>query len=180
MKKIVNGTLWGLALLMAAVLIVIPFHSQRKLHPDDFVLMFACLTFIASQVLLYTLKIENLYWLGAMAFDPRDPQNLASVFEDPEAFYGRVLKVQRMEYSSFVLTFTSIFAVKICFLLFFHQMIPRLRRLILAWKVIFGITIFFWALCMCAVFMSCPHLGLASSKSALSPPPILLLIDYST
>ena len=165
---------------MAAVRIVIRFHSQRKLHPDDFVLMFACLTFIASQVLLYVLKIENLYWLGAMAFDPMNPQNLASIFEDPEAFYGQILKVQRIEYSSFVLTWSSIFTVKICFLLFFHQIITRLRRLILAWKVIFGITVFSWALCTCAVFMTCPHLDLASSKSGLSPHPILLLIDYST
>ena len=153
LKKVVNGILFGLALLIAVARIVTRFHSLRELHPDDFVLMFACKTFIASQAVLYILKIEDLYLVGALAFEPMSPQNLASLLEDPEAFYRRVSKIERMEYSSLALSFASIFAVKICFLLFFHEMITRLRRLILAWKVIFGITISFWALCTCAIFV---------------------------
>lgn len=169
LKKAVNGALFGLALLMAAVRIVIRVHSQRKLHPDDFVLMFACLTFIASQVLLYILKIGNIHRLGAVTFDPSS-QTPALTIEGPEAYYRRILKVMRMEYSIGILTWTSIFAVKICFLLFFHQMITRLRRLIVAWRVIFGITIISWALCSCGFFISCPHFGQAACKSTLSAP----------
>ena len=152
LKKVVNGILFGLALLIAVARIVTRFHSLKKLHPDDYVLMFACTTFIASQAVLYILKIEDLYLVGALAFEPMSPQKLASVLEDPEAFYPRVLTIQRMEYSCIALTFASIFAVKFCFLLFFHEMITRLQRLILAWKVIFGINILFWAFCTCAIF----------------------------
>ena len=170
LKKVVNGTLFGLALLMAAVRMVIRFHIQRKLHPDDFVLIFAVLTFIASQVLVYILKIDHIQWFGAITFDP-GPQTPALIFEDPEAFYRQISKIQRMEYSTGVLTWTSIFAVKISFLLFFHQMITRLRRLIVAWRVILGITIIFWAFCSCAVFISCPYFGRTACKSALPAPP---------
>lgn len=152
LKKAVNGILFGLALLMAAARIVTRFHSLKKLHPDDFVLMFACSTFIASQAVFYIFLIKNLYCFAALAFEPMSPQNLASQLEDPEAYYRRALTMQQMEFSSLGLTFASIFAVKICFLLFFYEMITRLRRLILAWKVIFGITIIFWAICICAVF----------------------------
>lgn len=165
-----NGLLMGSALLMVAARMVIRFHAQRKLLPDDFVLIFACSTFIASQSILYILKIENIYWLGSLAFEPMNPQNLASILEEPEAFYRRVLRIQRAEFSGLALTFTSIFAVKICFLIFFYEMVTRLRRLILAWKVIFGITVLFWALCTSAVFISCPHFAPSVSKLAMPLP----------
>lgn len=170
MKKVVNGMVLAFALLMAAARMVIRFHSQRKLHLDDIVLIFACSTFIASQVLLYVIKIEGLYWLGALVYEPMGPQNLSLILEHPEAFYRHVEKIQVMDTCSAALTWTSIYAVKICFLLFFHQLITRLRRLILAWKIIFVITIIFWAFCVSAMFITCPRFGPSSSKSALPSP----------
>ena len=148
----------------------IRYRSQRQLQPDDFVLMFACVTLTASQIMLYIPQgIDDMYWIQALILGP-SPQILASISRDPEAFYRRISRLQRMQFSSFALTWTSIFAVKICFLLFFHQMITRLRRLILAWRVIFGITLLFWALCICAIFINCPHFGLTAGKQALPPP----------
>lgn len=141
----------------------IRYHSQKKLQPDDYVLMFACLTLIASQIMLYIPYIDDIYWIEALIIHP-STQILASISEDPEAFHRKISSLQRMQFSSFALTWTSIFAVKICFLLFFHQMITRLRRWILAWRVIFGITIFFWALCICAIFINCPHYGPTACK----------------
>lgn len=175
LKKAANGTLFGLALLIAAARLGIRFHSQRKLHPDDFVLIFACLTFIASQILLYILKIDNIHWLGAVTFDP-SPQTPALTIEDLEAYYRRIPKIMRMECSIGILTWTSIFAVKICFLIFFHQLVTRLRRLIVAWRVILGITIISWALCSFEFFISCPHFGQAACKSTLPALPHFLLI----
>ena len=141
----------------------IRYHSQRKLQPDDYVLMFACLTLIASQLMLYIPDIDDIYWVEALILYP-SPQILASISKDPEAFHRRISGLQRMQFASFALTWTCIFAVKICFLLFFHQIITRLRRWILAWRVIFGITIFFWALCICAIFINCPHFGPTACK----------------
>ncbi len=154
---------------MAAARMMIRFYFQKKLHPDDFVLMFACLTFIASQVLLYILKVGNVHRFGAVVFEP-SPQTAASIFEDPEAIYRSISKVQHMEYSIGILTWTSIFAVKICFLLFFHQMIIRIQRLLVAWRVILGITIIFWVLCSCGFFISCPRFGQAACKSTFACP----------
>lgn len=160
----------GFALFLAAARVVIQLHSQRKLLLDDFVLMFACSTFIASQALLYALKIENIYWLRATVM-PMTPQNLALILEDPEPFHRQVVKFQRIENFSVALTWTSICAVKISFLLFFYQLITRLRKLVLAWKVIFGVTIHFWAFCICALFINCPHINpTTTSTSALLPP----------
>lgn len=132
--------------------------------------MFACLTCTASQILLYIIKIETVYWYEALAFGPNNPQILGLMIEDPETFDLLVLRFQRMVFSCLTLTTTSIFAVKICFLLFFYEMVRRLPRLILAWKVIFGITVLLWALCTCALFMKCPQFSRSAGKSAMSPP----------
>ncbi len=145
---------------MAVARFVLRLHVQRKLYPDDFVLMFACLTFIASQALLYTFKIDTLYWHERL-----NVQSFVSMLEDPELFILRIKKVLRIECSSLTLTISSIFAVKIGFQLLFYQMITRLRRLLLAWKVIFGITIIFGALCIFATLIGTLHFEAAISSS---------------
>ena len=170
LNKVMTGLLLGSALLLVAVRMVIRFHSHGKLHSDDFVLMFACLTSIASQTLLYILKIENFYWLIEISSDLANPKNLALILDDPDGFQRQGLKVQQIDASSTALTWATIFAVKICFLLFFYPLITRLRRLLLAWKVIFGITIFLGLFCIATIFISCPHFGPTSGKLALPPP----------
>lgn len=160
---------------------VIRFHSQRKLNPDDFGLLFACSTFIASQALLYIFKIESIYLTSTVVFNP-SPQIFTSMIEDPEAFIRQGLQIQWMEISCVILTWTSIFAVKISFLFFFHQMITRVQNFIIAWRVIFGITIVFWPFCTFAVFLSCPHFGPSACKLALRSPrnPAFYLIQHLT
>ena len=144
---------------------MIRFRYQKKFRSDDYVLLFACLCLIASQVLLYVLKLDNTYWFAAVTFESslqKTPLLIKSKDDPQEAiiFYRRISFFQRMQISMGILTWTCIFAVKICFLLFFHQMItPPLRKLIVAWRVIFAITILFWAFCCCAFFISCSHFG---------------------
>ena len=162
---------------MVAVRMVIQFHSYRKLHPDDFVLIFGCLTFIASQTLLYILGIQNIYWLVEIRYNATSPQTLAL---DLGVIYRRFFKVQQTEAASTALTWTSIFAVKICFLLFFYPLISRLRKWVLAWKVIFGTTILVGAFCISSGFIGCPDFGPNACKLALPPHIIQLLINYST
>lgn len=169
-EKVVNGILFGLALLTAAARVMIRFRFQKKLRSDDYVLLFACLCLIASQVLLYILKLDNTYWFAAVTFESslqKTPLLIKSEDDPDEAivFYRRISFLQRMQISMGILTWTCIYAVKICFLLFFHQMItPSLRKLIVAWRVIFGITVLFWAFCCCAFFISCSHFGEAICK----------------
>ncbi len=178
LKKVINGILLGLAILLVAVRMIIRIHSYGKLHLDDFVLLFACLTFIASQTLLYILEIQNLYWLMEIIHNITNPQALALLIGDPGAIYLRFLKVQKTDAVSTALTWTSIFAVKICFLLFFYPLITSLfRKWVLAWRIIFGITILVGAFCISSGFIACPHFDPTASKLALPPH---LLINYST
>lgn len=172
-KKGVNATLFALALITATTRTVIRVHSQRQLHPDDYILMFACATLIASQVLLYVLRIEVIYYDARKILDPVSGNILffSSVADGShaEVLRRRVSNPQPILFSSLALSWTCIYTVKICFLLFFHQLITRLRRWILAWKVIFGITIIFWAYCASAVFIGCPKFA---QLACTSVPPI--------
>ena len=148
---------------------VIQFHSYRKLHPDDFVLMFACLTFIASQTLIYTSLIRNMYWVLEIGYNVKNPRILAMLTGDPDAFWRQFLLVQKTEAARSILTWTSIFAVKICFLLFFYPLITSHRKWLRAWKVIFGLTILLWAFSISSNILACPHFNKASRKLAMPP-----------
>lgn len=152
---------------MVAIRIIIQFHSYQKRHPDDFVLMFACLTFIASQTLIFTSVIGNIYWLLEIRYNVSNPRFIAMITGDPGAFWRRFLKVQKIDAASTVLTWTSIFAVKICFLLFFYPLIKSHRKWLLAWKAIFGLTILLWAFSISSSFIGCPHFDRAVCKLAL-------------
>lgn len=171
----VTGILFGFSLITATIRMVIRFQTQRRLMVDDYMLMFACLTLSAAQIILY-MMMGNPYWVEALVLDP-SPQTFALAIEDPNAFYHRILKSQLMADSFGVLTWTSIFAVKFCFLLFFHQIIIRMERLILAWKVVFGITLICWAFCVCSIFISCPYFSMEACKSAILLRPILGLLN---
>ena len=161
---------------MVAVRMVIQFHTYRKLHRGDFVMMVACLTFIASQILLYTSVIQNIYWFVEISYNVTNPQILAMITGDPGALWRRFLNVQQIEVASTVLTWTSIFAVKICFLLFFYPLITSHRKWLLAWKVIFGLTILVGAFCISSSFIACPHFSRAARKLAL--PPHIIQLPY--
>lgn len=163
-----NGTLFGLALLTAAARMVIRFHSQRKLHPDDLVLMFACLTFIASQVLLYT-QIDHIHLLGAITFDP-SPQTPPLILEDPGTFYRRIAKLQRMEYSAGILNLDIYFCGQdLLFALLSSDDYTTsaidcgLESNTWNHNIILGFL-------LCAVFISCPYFGQAVCKSTLPAP----------
>lgn len=154
---------------------MIKFHSQKRLHLDDYILMFACATLIASQVLLYVLKIEVIYYDAGRLFDPVSRNILfsSSVVDgsnDAEVLRRRASKLQPILFFSLALSWTCIYAVKICFLLFFYQLITRLRRWILAWKIIFAITIVFWAYCTSATFIGCPKFTKLACTSAIPYP----------
>ena len=159
-------TVFGLDLVTATTRTAFRFHSQKKLHLDDFVLMFAFLALVASQILHYV-KLEAIFGVETR-FHDLNPLNLLN---HPEAFYRQVLTLQQIVFACFALTWTSIFAVKFCFLLFFYQMITRLQRLILSWKVTFGMTIILWAFCISEIFISCPNFGPGAGKLALPYPP---------
>lgn len=148
--------------------------------------MLACAALIGSQVLLYVHKIDVIYDQAWRVIDPvsrivldsySSSSSSSSVVDNgnnamAERIHRRAANLQQILFASLALSWTCIYAVKISFLLFFYQLITRLRRWILAWKIIFAITIVFWAFSASAVYIGCPKFTTLACTSAIySPPP---------
>ena len=150
-------------MLTATVRTVIRIRSQGRLAPDDYMLIFACVTLIASTVLLFDVA-ETVYWDEALILDP-SPATLAEAFLP--TFPAKIMHFQQKVFAYLSLTWTTIFAVKLSFLLFFRSMVDRVKKMELFWKVVFGITVVFYCYCAAAVYMGCSKFGLAACKFPL-------------
>lgn len=135
-------------------------------------LIFACVALTAATGLLIE-AIPLLYFIEDMTFQ----SSLQGVAIDEST----TLRSQRMFYSHMAMTWTTIFAVKICFLFYFLQMVDRLKKLMFIWKIVFGITVVSYGYCICSVFISCPRFGLvAAGKLGLSLQRILFRSEEMT
>lgn len=108
--------------------------------------MFACSTFI--------------YWMSSTSLSLRSKIFIGSEEWSLSPWTHTILSLYLEILKRFIVD-------KVCFLLLFYDMLTRLRRLILAWKIIFGMTVLFWALCTCAIFFNCPHFAKTTTKSAI-------------
>ena len=133
----------------------------RRLHPDDFMLLFACVTLIAANVVVY-LMLSDLYWSEELLLNP-GPTILAMA-RTPEEISGRIQSTRKTMLSFMALSWTAIYAIKLCFLLFFHQMIDWLKRLGLIWKITLGITVLSYCICLSSLFMTCTHYDIEVGK----------------
>lgn len=140
--------------------------QHRRVYSDDLVLLFGCVTLIAATIIIFVIT-DTIYWDEQLILDPSPEVLTAALSPD---FFHRVLWYQQTVFSFITLTWTTIFAVKICFLLFFRQMVERLNGLILFWRVVLGITILSYCICACGVFISCSHFGLAACKAPYPRP----------
>lgn len=157
----ITGTLFGLAILTATVRTVYRVQSHGRLLLDDYMLIFACVTLTVANGILFSLP-TFIYWNEYLILHPDSP----IIQTTSAATVARISRYQQMLYSSLTLTWTTIFAVKICFLLFFLQIVDRLKKLMLIWKIVFCVTVLIYPLCVCGIFLSCPHFGLATLNCA--------------
>ena len=72
---------------------------------------------------------------------------------------GTIAKVQRETYLFGVLIWLCVFAVKFCYLFFFRQLIDRLRRIIIYWKITLALTFIACVFNASASFIACPEFG---------------------
>lgn len=162
-NKAVVGSSFALSILTATIRTIYRSITQGRLLPDDFLLVFACVTLTAATGLLYAV-IPIIYWDEEITGNPKI--NVIETVGSEKELFARIILYRQLVYSYLALSWTTIFSVKICFLLFFHQLVDRLRKLMLIWKIIFAITILVFCLCICGSFIACPHFGLDYARSA--------------
>lgn len=147
-------------LFTAAVLgnigrIIIRLRYQKRLFIDDYFLLFGCSTLIAAFAIT-NVMFEGMYYEMSLLLGPIEfllQESSSAGFED----HARYL--EQLCYSTEVFCWVTIFAVKLSFLLFFRQLVDRLKIQLMYWRVTMCIVIISGIFCVCSIFISCPHLG---------------------
>ena len=133
---------------------------HRRLYLDDYFLLFACVTLTAGTVLGYA-NIGNLYWDEEVNYNPAHIYYLLAEHVDVGA---RIDTYQRLRLSYPALLWTSIFVVKFAYLAFFRRLIDRIPPLIKYWRVVLGISIVSFSICIISIYVSCVKWGLEAGQ----------------
>lgn len=155
------------------------FTYQKRLFADDYMLLFGCSSLIAAFTLT-NVMFEDIYFDMSLILGPG---KLVEQESTSAGFVNRILKYQQLSFTAEVLCWVTIFAVKMSFLLFFRQLINRLKGLLTYWTATVGIVVVSGIFCICSIFISCPHFGVSSSKylgrrTILTTVVDIVLIDY--
>lgn len=141
---------------------MIRIQVHRRLQPDDFMLLFACVALIAANVILYYM-LSDLYWDEELLLNPHWA-SVASTLTT-EQLIDMVLLTRKTILSYVALSYTSIYGVKLCFLFFFRQLIDRVKRLVVIWKISLGFTVVSYCVTVSSYFMTCTHYDYRVGKS---------------
>ena len=149
-----------MAILAASVRLVVQVKIHRRLYLDDYFLIFACITLTAGTVLGYA-NVGALYWSEELNYNPSQFFVLLAQHVDIAA---HINTYERLYYSWPALLWTTIFVVKFAYLAFFRRLIERIRSLFIYWKIIIGITVVSFPVCIVSVYIACTKHGIDAGK----------------
>jgi hypothetical protein len=154
------GIFFAVAILATAGRITVSLCLRKRLHMDDWLLLGSCAFLIAATGILYY-AIDTIFYVAALSLNPSAVLAATSAHID---MLKEIVYFQRMNLAYLALNWTSIFAVKMGFLAFFRHLVDRIRFLYAFWKGVLAFTVVAFLYSVCESLISCPHLGLESSK----------------
>ena len=128
---------------------------HHRLNLDDYFLLIACFSLTTGIVLAYVM-VESLYLTQELNLNPA---LLFSALSELKDLNGRVATYQNVAYACSSLLWTTIFAVKFAYLVFFRQLVDRVKPLVIYWRVILFTTIFAYLICITLIYASCLKRG---------------------
>lgn len=114
----------------------------------------------AGTVLGYA-NVGNLYWDEELNYNPAHIYYLLAEHVDVNA---HIITYERLQFSYPLLLWTSIFVVKFAYLAFFRRLIDRITPLIKYWRVVSGMSIVSFPICIISIYVSCMKWGLEAGK----------------
>ena len=139
---------------------ILQIKVHRRLYLDDYFLLFACVSLTAGTVLGYA-NVGNLYWSEELNLNPAHIYYLLAEHVDVAA---HINAYERLYFSYPTLLWTSIFVVKFAYLAFFRRLIDRITPLIKFWRVVVGIAVVSFPICIISIYVSCVKWGLEAGK----------------
>ena len=147
---------WGIAIGAATARTTIVVRIKRRLFVDDVLLILSCCCLTAGSGLLYA-KLPAVYAVQGVLLNPL-------IFNIPPDFLETLSWFETVNFAYLSLSWTSIFSVKIAFLVFFRPLVDHLPRMIRYWKATFALTIAVFAFCFADAWITCPYTGLDAGK----------------
>ncbi|KAL8687753.1 MAG: hypothetical protein Q9218_006168 [Villophora microphyllina] len=142
-----------LAIIGAVARTIIRFRNRQLRVLDDALLLSACICLIAATIMLVK-GASYLYMVEALQAHPE-----LAAFASMQEISDAIAKIQQDTYPFGVLIWLSVFAVKFCYLSFFRQLIDRLARITVYWRITLAVTFVACIFNATASFVACPEFG---------------------
>ncbi|KAI9720462.1 MAG: hypothetical protein M1812_002968 [Candelaria pacifica] len=141
------GVFFGLAITTAIIRLILQMRFHRRLYPDDYLLIFACVSLTASTALGYV-KVDVLYWSQELHYNP---QLLPYYIKENVDIAAHINTYIKLKYTCPTLLWTTIFAIKFAYLAFFRRLTEQVRPLIVYWRVVVSLTVVSFPICILSI-----------------------------
>lgn len=136
-------------MITAAVRSALRLRNYRRIFVDDIFLFLACAFLTVATIIVYKISAtQDLSWL----------------LMQPDGLQKTLVWYHQMIFAYLLLTWASIFAIKLSFLCIFRTLVDRLANMVLYWRIVVGVTVISFGFCVVEVFIECPHLKASDSK----------------
>ena len=155
-----------MAILALIARFVVRIITRRPLYWDDLTLIIGAVCLTVATALM--LKGEDDLFLGNTL-----QQEPSLAFSEPLDVLEHLLTDSVILVECFMaMAWTTIFAVKMSFLIFFKQLLHRLGKINIYHWVVTAMTFLTWAYLMGEMFILCPYSGYATRKSETASSPV--------
>lgn len=150
--QVSTAVLFALCLLSAASRFYVRLHIQKQFSIDDVFFVVALCCVICSIVILYSVSIDRLYLVQAIAVKLPNA-------DIPPDYLQQSYVWQKWMTICLVLAWCAIMAVKFCFLFLFRKLIDRIQPLVIYWWAVTAFNVVVLGYGVSVYFVSCPYFG---------------------
>lgn len=160
-------TLFTISIILAIARTCIRLRYQKRLFADDVFLLVAVICLCAALTLL-VIFAPSMYLIEAFITSaptielPPDPLQ-------QQALEQKLFNYLKLSDVYYIMSWTTIFAVKFSFLFFFRVLIWRVRGITLYWRIVGGVSVLAWGYCISGAFIICPYFDIRACKSPVQP-----------
>lgn len=158
--QVVLGLFCGIAVFTVIVRLAIRIFTRSKLCLDDYLLLFGLACLGAATYLIYSFS-RMIFLSDAIRLDP----SFSPTFSEVTQLSGS----RKIIYSFLATIWTTTFAVKLSFLVFFKKLIERVSKQInIYYWVIVVFTVVSWMFIVGEPFILCPYFGIKTREPLFS------------
>lgn len=150
-----TGIFYAFAIIGAATRLTLQIRIHRWLRLDDYLLVNACICLTISTVLGYV-YINTLFLGEELNVDSAE---LSKLVQGGANITDLSNTYRMLSWTYTVLLWSAIFSIKFAYLVFFRQLVDRVKPLVTYWRGIVGVTILAFSFCIISCFLPCTEQG---------------------